>query len=88
MHIVYDTLDKWINTPTQDRAAIRWEGEEGAARGVTYRDVYREVSRVGRELGALGVGKGDVDGPSVLQGAGYAIVMWLKYCFMHLVPKV
>ncbi len=30
MNIVHNCLDKWMGTPMQNRAAIRWEGEEGA----------------------------------------------------------
>ena len=62
MNIVHNALDKWIGTPTQNRAAIRWEGEEGATRVLTYRDVYREVNRLANGLRALGLGKGDVIG--------------------------
>lgn len=30
MNIVHNCLDKWIGTATENRVAIRWEGEEGA----------------------------------------------------------
>ena len=28
LNIVYNCLDKWRGTPTQNRAALRWEGQE------------------------------------------------------------
>lgn len=62
LNIVHNCLDKWMDTPTQDRVAIRWEGEEGTVRELTYRDVYREVNRVASALRAAGLGKGDAIG--------------------------
>ena len=52
LNIVHNCLDKWMGTPTQNRVAIRWEGEEGTVRLLTYRDLYREVNRVA--VGAAG----------------------------------
>jgi acetyl-CoA synthetase len=62
LNIVHNCLDKWMGTPTQNRAAIRWEGEEGDIRLLTYRDLYREVNRVAAALRENGFGKGDVIG--------------------------
>ncbi len=62
MNIVHNCLDKWLGTPTQNRVALRWEGEEGTVRLLSYRDLYREVSRVAAALRAAGLGKGDVVG--------------------------
>lgn len=62
LNIVHNCLDKWMGTPTQNRVAIRWEGEEGAVRLMTYRDLYREVNRVAAALRAAGIGKGDAVG--------------------------
>ncbi|MGH7827535.1 MAG: AMP-binding protein [Candidatus Binatia bacterium] len=62
MNIVHNCLDKWIGTPTQDREAIRWEGEEGATRTLAYGDLYREVNRLANALRELGIKKGDVIG--------------------------
>lgn len=62
MNIVHNCLDKWIGTPTQNRVAIRWEGEEGVTRLLTYRDLWREVNRTANALRALGLGKGDAIG--------------------------
>jgi acetyl-CoA synthetase len=62
MNIVHNCLDKWMGTPTQNRAAIRWEGEEGGTRVLTYREVDREVNRLANGLRALGLKEGDVIG--------------------------
>jgi acetyl-CoA synthetase len=62
LNIVHNCLDKWMNTPTQNRVAVRWEGEEGAVRLLTYRDLYREVNQMATALRAAGLGKGDAIG--------------------------
>ena len=36
MNIVHNCLDKWIGTATEHRPALRWEGEEGTTRTLTY----------------------------------------------------
>ncbi len=62
MNIVDNCLDKWMGTPVEDRIAIRWEGEEGGERTLTYRALCREVSRMAGALRKLGLKKGDVIG--------------------------
>ncbi len=62
LNIVHNCLDKWIDTPTENRVAIRWEAEEGDVRLLTYRDLYHEVNRVASALRASGLGKGDAIG--------------------------
>ncbi len=62
LNIIHNCLDKWMDTPTQNRVAVRWEGEEGTVRLLTYRDLYREVNRVAAALRAAGLGKGDAIG--------------------------
>lgn len=62
MNIVHNCLDRWMRTSTQNRAAIRWEGEEGVTRTLTYGDLYREVNRLANGLRRLGIRKGDVVG--------------------------
>ena len=59
MNIVHNCLEKWIGTPTEHRPAIRWEGEEGATRTLSYRELLREVNRAAGGLRALGVRPGD-----------------------------
>jgi acetyl-CoA synthetase len=62
MNIVHNCLDKWIGTPTENRAALYWEGEEGATGLLTYADLHREVNRLANALLELGIKKGDVVG--------------------------
>ncbi|HEX7231521.1 MAG TPA: AMP-binding protein [Candidatus Binatia bacterium] len=62
MNIVHNCLDKWIGTPIENRTAIRWEGEEGATRAMTYGELYREVNRLANGLRRLGIKKGDAVG--------------------------
>jgi acetyl-CoA synthetase len=62
LNIVHNCLDKWMGTPTQNRVALRWEGEEGVVRLLTYRDLFREVNKVAAALRAAGLGKGDAIG--------------------------
>ena len=60
LNIVASCLDKWLGTETEHRLALRWEGEEGSVRALTYGELRREVVRMARALRRLGVEKGDV----------------------------
>src|SRR6187455_2741802 len=40
LNIVHNCLDKWMGTPTEARAALSWEGEEGLTRTLTYRQLF------------------------------------------------
>jgi acetyl-CoA synthetase len=62
MNIVHNCIDKWMGTPTESRLAIRWEGEEGAARDITYAELCRDVNRLANALRKLEIRKGDVVG--------------------------
>jgi acetyl-CoA synthetase len=62
LNIVHNCVDRWINTPAEDRIALRWEGEEGGTRLLTYRDLFHEVNRASAALRAAGIGKGDAVG--------------------------
>ena len=59
LNIVHNCLDKWIGTPVEHREAVRWEGEEGTTRTMTYRQLSDEVSRCASALRTLGVQPGD-----------------------------
>ncbi len=52
-------VDRHIEGPTRNKAAIIWEGEPGEQRTWTYFDLYREVNKFANALKGLGVGKGD-----------------------------
>ncbi|MCK5430483.1 MAG: AMP-binding protein, partial [Anaerolineales bacterium] len=62
LNIVHNCLDKWMDTPTQNRVAIRYEAEDGDVRLLTYRELFCEVNRVAGALRAAGLGKGDAIG--------------------------
>lgn len=62
MNIIHNCLDKWVGSPIENRAAIRWEGEEGETRILTYGDLYGEVNRLANGLRHLGLRKGDTVG--------------------------
>ncbi|MER3513597.1 MAG: hypothetical protein C4310_03705 [Chloroflexota bacterium] len=62
LNIVTNCLDKWLGTPTQNRAAVCWEGEEGQTHTLTYLDLYYEVNRMANALRSLGLKKGDAIG--------------------------
>jgi acetyl-CoA synthetase len=59
LNIVHSCLDRWLGTPVAHRVAVRWEGEEGATRSLTYEELLRGVNQCAAGLRALGVGKGD-----------------------------
>jgi acetyl-CoA synthetase len=60
LNIVHNCLDRWIGTPTENRAAIRYEAEEGSARILTYGELFHAVNRFANALRDVGVAKGDV----------------------------
>src|SRR5581483_10609727 len=62
LNIVHNCLDKYIDTPKENQVAVKWEGEEGITRELTYGQLYREVNKVANGLRAMGLGKGDVIG--------------------------
>jgi len=59
-NVVLNALDRWRGTPTYDKPALVWEGEDGAKRSYTYRDLDREVCRFAGALRSLGLARGDV----------------------------
>ncbi|MGI8755382.1 MAG: AMP-binding protein [Acidimicrobiales bacterium] len=54
-------VDRWV-AQTPDAEAVRWEGEDGEVRILTYTKVGRHVDGLARHLTELGVGLGDVVG--------------------------
>lgn len=59
MNIVYNALDRHMETGHKNKVAYIWEGEDGAVKKLTYRDLYNEVNRFANGLKSLGVGRGD-----------------------------
>lgn len=62
MNIVHNCVEKYQNSALKEQNALIWEGEEGAAKSLTYRELYAEVNRCANALRALGLKKGDVIG--------------------------
>jgi acetyl-CoA synthetase len=59
MNIVHNCLDKRAGTPLDERDALRWEGEEGTTRALTYAELRRQVNRCANGLRDLGIAPGD-----------------------------
>lgn len=65
LNVAANCLDKWLDTPTANKAAIIWEGEPaadgrpGEERVLTYRQLHRETCRFANVLKRNGVQKGD-----------------------------
>ncbi len=62
MNIIHNLLDKWQTSDVRERDALRWEGEGGRTRTLTYGELHEEVCRCANALRSLGLGKGDAIG--------------------------
>lgn len=56
LNIVHNTLDRWAHL---DKAAIVWEGEEGAPRTISFAELHAEVNRLANYLKSLGLRQHD-----------------------------
>lgn len=65
LNVSYNCLDRHLNTPTANKAALIWEGEPaapgrpGEERTLTYKQLHREVCLFANVLKRNGIGKGD-----------------------------
>jgi acetyl-CoA synthetase len=59
-NIVSNCIDRHRGTPTMDKSAIEWEGEDGSRRAWSYAELDAQVCRLGGALRARGIGAGDV----------------------------
>ena len=65
LNLSYNCLDKWLDTPFANKAALIWEGEPaspskpGEERVLTYKQLHREVCRFANVLKRNGLKKGD-----------------------------
>jgi acetyl-CoA synthetase len=65
LNVSFNCLDKWLDTPTANKAALIWEGEPatdgkpGEERVLTYKQLHREVCRFANVLKRNGIRKGD-----------------------------
>jgi acetyl-CoA synthetase len=58
-NVSYNCVDRHIDTPLRNKAALIWEGEPGDRRTMTYWDLYVEVRKFANVLKKLGVRRGD-----------------------------
>ena len=61
INLAHVTCDRWA-TSTPEAIAVIWEGEDGAVRSVTYRELREMADRLAGGLASLGVGEGDAVG--------------------------
>ncbi len=65
LNVSHNCLDRWLETPTANKAALIWEGEPatdgrpGEERVLTYKQLHREVCRFANVLKRNGIRKGD-----------------------------
>ena len=58
-NIVYNCLDRHVNTWRRNKLALIWEGEKGDTRTFSYHALNREVCMFANVLRSMGVHKGD-----------------------------
>jgi len=59
LNVAANCVDRHLEGPRRNKAAIIWEGEPGDRRVLTYWDLAREVNRCANALKTLGVRRGD-----------------------------
>jgi acetyl-CoA synthetase len=65
LNVSHNCLDRWLDSPTANKAALIWEGEPatdgkpGEERVLTYRQLHREVCRFANVLKRNGLKTGD-----------------------------
>jgi len=60
LNVADNCIDRHLEGPRRNKAALIWEGEPGERRVLRYQDLHREVCRFANVLKELGVKKGDV----------------------------
>ena len=58
-NIVYNYLDRHMDTPVRSKVAFYWEGDDGSTRTLTYEQLFVLTNRFAKGLQNLGVKKGD-----------------------------
>ena len=58
-NIVYNCLDRYMDTPTRDKVAYIWESDDGQTRKFTYAELYKMTNQMAKVLQNVGVQKGD-----------------------------
>src|SRR6266852_9471817 len=58
-NIVYNCLDRHMQTSTRSKVAFYWEGDDGSTRTITYAELYSMTNCLAKGLQKLDVKKGD-----------------------------
>src|SRR5437763_3916647 len=58
-NIVYNCLDRHMNTPVRNKVAFHWEADNGETRSITYEQLYKRTNQLAKGLQNLGIKKGD-----------------------------
>jgi len=58
-NLAYNCLDRHLDGPRANKAAIIWEGELGDQQTITYRQLWRDTCRMANALERIGVQAGD-----------------------------
>src|ERR1700737_154396 len=59
LNVAYNCVDRHVEAGNGDRVAMRWEGEPGDGRELTYTDLLVQVSKAANALTGLGLVAGD-----------------------------
>lgn len=59
LNACYNCVDRHLDGPRRNKAAIIWEGDDGTVKTYTYFQLFREVNRFAQVLKNHGVKKGD-----------------------------
>ena len=59
LNLADNCLDRHLDAGRADRPALVWEADDGQTRTLTYRELAREVNRLGNALKRLGIAEGD-----------------------------
>nr|CRL72771.1 acetate--CoA ligase [Mycolicibacterium malmesburyense] len=59
LNVAYNCVDRHVEAGHGDRVAIRWEGEPGDSRDITYAELLADVSKAANALTDLGLVAGD-----------------------------
>ncbi len=60
LNVAYNCLDRHLGTPTAQKTAILWQGEEEAdVKKFTYEELHKEVSKFANVIKSKGIKKGD-----------------------------
>ena len=55
----YNCLDRHLGTPTENKTAIIFEGDDGKVTNVTYKELHAKVCQLANALRGMGIKKGD-----------------------------